>query len=171
MGRTVSSLISVGESEHVEFKATARWDRERGRVNRELEDAVARTIAGFLNHTGGSLLIGVTDEGTVCGVERDYGTLRDRDRNGFERFIIDLVRSRIGGDVCPLIHVTFHCGEEQDICRVIVEPADRPVYFHEGGTSRLFVRTGNSTRELDVREAMEHVARRFAIRPSGARSA
>ena len=171
LGRNVSSLITVGESEHVEFKAAARWDIERGCVRRELEDAIARTIAGFLNHTGGSLLIGVTDQGTVCGLENDYRTLRDGNRDGFERFIVGLVRSRIGGDACPLVHVTFHRYEQQDICRVIVEPADRPVYFHEGGTSRLFVRTGNSTRELDVREAMEHVARRFPPRSFARRTA
>lgn len=171
LGRTVATLLAVGESEHVEFKAAARWDIERGCVRRELEDAIARTIAGFLNHAGGSLLIGVTDQGTVCGLERDYLTLRDRDRDGFERFIIGLVRSRIGGGACPLVHVTFHRYQEQDICRVIVEPADRPVYFHDGGMSHLFVRTGNSTRELDVREAMEHVARRFPARSSRSRAA
>ena len=170
LARNVSSLIAVGESEHVEFKAAARWDIERGCARRELEDAIARTIVGFLNHTGGSLLIGVTDDGAVCGLENDYATLRDRGRDGFERFIIGLVRSRIGGEACPLVHVTFHCYEDRDLCRVIVEPADRPVYFHDGGTSRLFLRTGNSTRELDVREAMEHVARRFPAR-SVARSA
>lgn len=108
----------------------------------------------------------VTHQGTVCGVERDYLTPRDRDRGRFERFIIGLVRSRIGGGACPLVHVTFHRDQEQDICRVIVEPADRPVYFHNSGVSHLFVRTGNSTRELDVREAKEHATRRFAARSS-----
>ena len=164
LGRTVSSLIAAGESEHVEFKAAARWDIDRGCARRELEDAIARTIAGFLNTTGGSLLIGVTDQGTVCGLDSDYRTLRDGNRDGFERFVIGLVRSRMGGDACPLVHVTFHRHEVRDICRVIVEPADRPVYFHDAGTSHLFVRTGNSTRELDVREAMEHAARRFPAR-------
>ena len=166
--RTVPSLIFAGESEHVEFKASARWDLEQGRVSRELEDVVARAIAGFLNHTGGSLIIGVTNERTVCGLERDYKTLKNRDRDGFERFIIGLVRSRLGGDICPLLHVTFHRLDGRDICRVIVEPADRPVYFRDGGTSRLFVRTGNSTRELDVREAMHHATRRFAARRASA---
>lgn len=161
LARTVSSLIAVGESEHVEFKAAARWDIERGCANRELEDAIARTIVGFLNHAGGSLLIGVTDDGTICGLEADYRTLRDGNRDGFERMIIGLVRSRIGGDACPLVHVTFHARDGRDLCRVIVEPAGYPAYFHDGATSRLFVRTGNSTRELDVREAMDHVARRF----------
>lgn len=162
--RTVPSLIAAGESEHVEFKASARWDLERGCASRQLEDAVVRTIAGLLNHTGGSLIIGVTDERAASGLERDYRTLKDPNRDGFERFIIGLVRSRLGGDICPLVHVTFHSLDGHDICRVIVEPADRPVYFHDGATSHLFVRTGNSTRELDVQEAMLHAARRFPAR-------
>lgn len=159
--RTVGSLIASGESEHVEFKASARWDLERGCVSRQLEDVVARTIAGMLNNTGGSLLLGVTDEGKVCGLDRDYDTLKDHNRDGFERFIIGLVRSRLGGDICPLVHVTFHAVYARDICRVIVEPADRPVYFQDGTTSRVFLRAGNSTRELDAREALDHASRRF----------
>lgn len=164
--RTVPSLIAAGESEHVEFKATARWDLERGCTSRQLEDAVARTIAGLLNHAGGSLMIGVADDHAICGLERDYRTLKDQDRDGFERFIIALVRSRLGGDICPMVHVAFHALEGRDICRVIVEPATMPVYFHDGGTSRFFVRAGNSTRELDVREALDHAARRFPVRRS-----
>lgn len=159
--RTVPSLLATGESEHVEFKAAARWDRDRGSVNRDLEGAVARTIAGFLNHTGGSLLIGVTDDGRIAGLDRDYATLHDPNRDGFERFVMGLVRTRLGGHVCPLIHVTFHRSEGQDVCRVIVEPAAQPVYLVDHGTTHFVVRVGNSTRELDVREAMEHIERRF----------
>lgn len=159
--RTVVSLVASGESEHVEFKASARWDLERGCVSRQLEDALMRTIAGMLNNTGGSLLIGVTDMGEICGLERDLATLKDRNRDGFERFVMGLVRSRLGGEICPLIHVTFHALAGRDICRVIVEPADRPVYFRDGSTSRFFLRTGNSTRELDAREVLEHVSLRF----------
>lgn len=170
LDRTVSSLIAAGESEHIEFKAAARWDTQRGSVNHELEEAIARTIAGFLNHTGGSLLIGVTDDGKICGLHSDYGTLHDPDRDGFERFIMSLVRTRLGGDVCPLVHVTFHHTGKHDICRVIVEPSDRPVYLLGQGASHFLVRLGNSTRELDVREAMEYIARRFA-RESKRRSA
>ena len=160
--RTVSSLLASGENEHVEFKAAARWDNDRGSVNRDLESAVARTIAGFLNHTGGSLLIGVTDDGRIAGLDRDYATLHDPDRDGFERFVMGLVRTRLGGHVCPLVHVTFHRAEGQDVCRVIVEPAAMPVYMTDHGRTHFMVRVGNSTRELDVREAMEHIGRRFA---------
>ena len=161
LGRTVASLIASGESEQVEFKASARWDIQRASVNKQLEDAVVRTIAGMLNGAGGSLLIGVTDTGEICGLERDFATLKDRNRDGFERFVMGLVHSRLGGEICPLLHVTFHALAAREICRVIVEPADRPVYFREASTSRFFLRTGNSTRELDAREVLEHVSLRF----------
>jgi hypothetical protein len=164
LGRTVASLVAAGETEQVEFKASARWDSERGCVNRELEDAIVRTIAGFLNHVGGSLLIGVADDKTLCGLAEDFRTLRDHDRDGFERFIVGLVRTRLGGDTCPLVHVTFHSIDGRDISRVIVEPGHRPVFMEDRGTSRFMVRTGNSTRELDVREALAHIAGR---RPAG----
>ena len=163
--RGVPSLIADGESEHVEFKAAARWDIERGCVSRAIEDAVTRAIAGFLNHAGGSLLIGVTDNGDICGIDADRRTLRDADRDGYERFIIGLVRTRIGGEACPLVHVTFHTCDGRDVCRVIVEASRSPMYIHDGAMSRLFVRLGNSTRELDVREAMEYVSYRFSRWP------
>lgn len=166
---TTASLIAAGESAHVEFKASARWDLERGSVNKQLEDAVARTIAGMLNHAGGSLLIGVTDMGEICGLERDLATLKDRNRDGFERFVTGLVRSRLGGEICPLIHVTFHALAGRDICRVIVEPADRPVHFRDGSTARFLLRTGNSTRELDAREVLEHASLRFQGGPNRSR--
>jgi hypothetical protein len=160
--RSVPSLLAAGESEHVEFKAAARWDVDRACVNREIESAIVRTIAGFLNHAGGSLLIGVTDDGRIAGLEADYRTLHDPDRDGFERFVMSLVRTRLGGHVCPLVHVAFHRAAGQDVCRVIVEPAAQPVYLVDHGTTHFVVRVGNSTRELDVREAMEHIERRFA---------
>ena len=64
---------------------------------RQFKDAVARTIAGFLNHTGGSLFIGITDGGAVCGLDRDYATLHDQDRVGFERHFVGFVRSCFRG--------------------------------------------------------------------------
>ncbi len=162
LARSVASIVATGESEHVEFKQSARWDFDRESVNRDLAHGVALTIAGLLNHAGGSLLLGVDDNGKVRGLEQDYRTLHRHDRDGYERFIMDLVRKWLGGEVCPLVHVTFHRVTERDICRVIVEPAPRPVYIDDHGTHRFVLRTGNSTRELDAREATEYSLRRFA---------
>ncbi len=161
LAQGIPALISAGESERVEYKASTRWDYHHARVNRALEDVIAKTIAGFFNNQGGDLLIGVTDTGEVVGVERDYQTLRHQNRDGFQRCITEIVKSKLSGDLCPLVHIFFHSIDEKDVCLIAVEPAPRPVYCRDGKTSRFFVRTGNNTRELDAREAINYAATRW----------
>ena len=166
--RDLASLIAAREGERVEFKASARWDHQLRRVNKDLEDAIAKSIAGFLNDKGGDLLIGVADSGDLVGLADDYRSLKRGDRDGFQQFIMGLVKTRLGGDVCPLVHVAFREVEGREVCWVTVESADRPIYYQDGRTARYFLRTGNGTRELDVHEAVEHVARRWAGRRAAA---
>jgi hypothetical protein len=154
------SLIHEGESEHLEFKSSLRWDSKKGAVNRSLETVIAKTIAGFMNHRGGSLIIGVTDEGEVVGLKNDYDTLKNKNRDGFERCIMDIVSNNLGGHKCTLIHCMFHEIEGQDVCRILVETSREPVYMNDGQVSRYYVRSGNGTRELDARQALEHISQR-----------
>ncbi len=161
LSRPLESLLQAGESEDLEFKASARWDSKQGRMNAELGNAVARGIAGFLNHRGGTLVVGVDDSSEVIGLERDYGTLKRQDRDGFEQFVMSLVTSKLGGDICSLIHVAFEQADGRDVCRIIAEPAPRPVYYEEAGGACFYVRAGNTTRALDVREAIGHIADRW----------
>jgi hypothetical protein len=161
LAQSIPSLIAAGENKRVEFKASVRWDHNLSRVNRSLETVAAKALAGFFNHQGGILLVGVTDGGEVVGLESDYRTLRRQDRDGFERCIADIVKAKLGGDLCPLLHITFYRVEDRDVCLIAVEPAQRPVYCEEGKSARFFVRAGNSTRELDVRDAISHAAIRW----------
>lgn len=153
-------LISGGENEHLEFKSSARWDHQQGKLNRALEGVIAKTITGFMNHKGGSLLVGVSDDGDIIGLTHDYQTLKHKDRDGFERCITDIIKTRLGGNFCALVHCVFYQIDEKDVCRIVVEPSPEPVYCVDGKLPRYFLRTGNGTRELDVREALAHVTRR-----------
>jgi len=65
----LTELIAAGESGGVEFKQSLRYDTETHKENPELEKAVAKTIAGFMNTDGGMLLIGDHDSGTIVGIE------------------------------------------------------------------------------------------------------
>lgn len=157
----IPTLIHLGENEYVEFKSTARWDIRQGKVNKALTGVLAKTIAAFSNHHGGSLLIGIGDDGEVVGLELDYRTLKKPNRDGFALFVMTLVRERLGGHVCRLVHVLFAEVDDRDVCRIVVEPADEPVYLNEGTQARFFVRTGNASRELDARETVHYVAGRW----------
>jgi hypothetical protein len=93
-------------------------------------------------------------------VKADMQTLKHANRDGFERLVMDLVKDGFGGHACALVHCRFHEMTEKTVCRVIAERSADPVYLVEGGTARLMLRIGNSTRELDVREAQAHLRNR-----------
>lgn len=161
LARDIHALIDGREGETVEFKASARWDFQTSKINGLLEQAIVKTIAGFLNHRGGNLLIGVEDSGHLLGLNQDYATLKAPNRDGFAQFIMALVKTRLGGSICPFVHILFQEIDGRDVCRVIVEPASQPVYVRTNGESRYFLRTGNATRELDVKEALQHISQRW----------
>lgn len=156
VARELPALVRSGEDERVEFKSTARWNLRENKVSRVLANVVARTIAGFANGGGGSLLIGVSDDGRIIGLGRDYQTLKHKNRDGFAQFIMTLVSERLGAHNCKFVHVLFAEIDGHDVCRVVIEPADAPVYFHDGKQAHFLVRTGNATRELDAREVIQY---------------
>jgi type I restriction enzyme R subunit len=55
-------IIRVGEGLTVEFKSTLRWNVKENRKDPQMEHAVLKTVAAFLNSDGGILLIGVEEQ-------------------------------------------------------------------------------------------------------------
>jgi hypothetical protein len=161
IGRTIPEIIKAGESDRVEFKSSIRWDLQKNSVNKALEAVIAKTIAAFCNTRGGYLVIGVADDGSIVGLEHDYRTLKNPNRDGFERAVADIVKKNLGGDIIPLVHFSFLEIDSKNVCMLSVEPSSRAVYFDEGNASLFYVRTGNSTRPLDVREALNFAKARW----------
>ncbi len=56
--RSIADLISLGESAMLEFKSTLRWDVVQSQMNKDLQFSVLKTLAAFLNSSGGTLVIG-----------------------------------------------------------------------------------------------------------------
>ena len=164
LSNDVLHLIEGGESATLEFKSSLRWDYRLGKVNKSLEDVILKTIVGFLNNQGGILLIGVSDEGSIIGLEKDYQTLKNKNRDGFQLHIMDRISQHLGADLGPKVQVFFHEYEEKDVCRVTTDKSDRPVFLKEGSQRHFFLRSGCSTRLLNVEEAVEYIKIRFSQR-------
>ncbi|WP_027157533.1 AlbA family DNA-binding domain-containing protein [Methylobacter luteus] len=162
LDKDLPSIILQGEGPLLEFKSSLRWDMAESRINRALEGVVLKTLAGFLNsHQGGTLLIGVADDGEVVGLEKDYQTLKRPDQDGFEQTIMTLISTNLGADLCPFVHVLFHVIDDKDVCRLIVSPAARPVFLNQGNTPKFYVRTGGGTRDLNIQEALGYISGRW----------
>jgi predicted HTH transcriptional regulator len=160
--KDLPTIIRQGEGPLLEFKSSLRWDIQEQRVNKTLEGVILKTLAGFFNSSvGGTLLIGVADNGEILGLEADFQTLKKTDQDGFEQTLITSISANLGADLCPLVHVLFHKIADKDVCRVIVLPSRRPVFLTQGNTPKFFVRTGGSTRDLNIQEALDYVASRW----------
>ncbi|MCC6959799.1 MAG: DUF262 domain-containing protein [Dehalococcoidia bacterium] len=157
----VHDLIEAGESGGLEFKSSARFNAHTGGADPKLEAVIAKTISGFMNADGGTLLIGVNDSGLPVGIQSDLDTLTRKDRDGYEQFLTNLVAKAIGVERCPDMAVSFHKVEDADICMVRVSPSPKPAYVTDGAERRLYVRTGNSTRPLTTEEAVAYVGERW----------
>ncbi len=149
----ISDLIQLGESAALEFKSTLQWDVVRNQVNRELRLSVIKTIAAFLNSEGGTLIIGVEDNGSVFGLQKDFSCLERKSEDGFGQVIVGFVDEYIGADYTRLIKVHFEKINGETICVIDVDKASGPVFTTTPKGKEFFIRAGNTTRALDPEEA------------------
>ena len=160
--KDLPGTIRKGEGPLLEFKSSFRWDIEQSRVNRALEGVVMKAIAGFMNsRDGGTLLIGVADDGKILGLGNDFQSLKRKDQDGFEQAIMTAISSAFGTDLCRNIKILFHSSDGKYVCRLIILPASRPVFFKQGNEPKFYLRTGGGTRDLNIQEATEFIFERW----------
>lgn len=166
-----ADLIAAGESARVEFKSTARFNVRSGQRDDRIEAVVAKTVAGFLNSSGGTLLIGVDDAGTVLGLDDDLSLMKSPDLDRYELWLHDYLTRVLGAPAVAQVRVSFPDVAGTPICRVDVSASPRPVFVRapKGEDVQFFVRLGNSTRQLSVSEAIEYAAQHFRRRLGGRR--
>lgn len=166
-GYSITELIEQGENFGVEFKSSLRWDYENSKINSLLEDVILKTIAGFANLDGGLLIIGVKDDKEILGLENDYSTFKAQNKDGFELHLMNIISSKFGKDFATLyVSTRFETMDDKEICIVSVKPSDTPIYTEvtdkNGQKSiKFYVRRGNSTQELDLRETNDFVNAKF----------
>jgi hypothetical protein len=164
---SLEDLIAEGESDELEFKSTLRWDVKEGTINKKLEEVIMKTVAAFANSQGGTLLIGVGDDGGVLGLEPDYHSLGGVDRDKFELHLRNLLNQQFGtGFVTSKVMIKFQDVEEKEVCQIETAPAKAPVILKvkdKNGqpTEKFYARSGNSSQEIPLSEMNAYIKDRF----------
>ncbi len=154
---SVSDLLAGGETGEVEFKSTLRTNLHTGQPDERMHLAALKSLTGFLNAKGGTLIVGVADDGKVLGLASDK--FASEDKMGLH--LVSLVRDRMGDVFLPYIHPRF---EDQDGGRVLVVQCERghkPCFVKDGGQQRFFVRGAAATIELSGTSLTDYVKARF----------
>lgn len=150
-------IVTDGESEAVEFKSTLRTNLHTSNKDPRMELAVLKTLAGFLNTGGGTLIVGVSDDGGPIGIEADG--FANEDKMGLH--LVNIVMSRMGPHAMTSLHVHF---DDHDDVRVMVLRCGKSpaaIFVKDGDTEKFYIRTGPSTSELSASQTQEYIKQRF----------
>jgi ABC-type amino acid transport substrate-binding protein len=156
------ALIREGETDLVEFKSSLRFDMKLEKVNKVLEQVIAKTISAFLNAKGGILIIGVDDSGKVLGLENDYKTFsRKPNADGFLLALSALINNALGTKFHRFITAAIENEDEKDVCVITIRPADSPAFLHTGSGEEFYIRGQASSQPLGLKETHEYIVSRW----------
>jgi hypothetical protein len=161
--RNASELIKRGESKTLEFKSTLRWSlKEDRKDDKAVTHAALKTIAAFLNTDGGDLLIGVSDGGSVVGIEHDQLDNDDK----FMLHLAQVVRNGLGDRASTCIDPKTQIVQDKTVCLVSCQRSPEPVFLKWKGLEKsaegdFFVRSGPGTVSLPADSAKEYIRTRF----------
>ena len=153
----LAELIVGGESDSVEFKSTLRVNLHTHERDSRIEHAILRTLAGFLNTSGGTLVVGVAVDSAPVGLNVDGFENEDK----MALHLANIVNSRMGPTGWIAMHANFEDYEDDRVLVVHCEKARSAVYVTDGNAQHFYIRTGPSTTELNLSQSEEYIRQRF----------
>ncbi|MFA6804559.1 MAG: ATP-binding protein [Candidatus Methanomethylophilaceae archaeon] len=159
----ISKAIRAGESETVEYKSTLRTNLATDEKDVRMEKAVLKTIVAFLNTNGGTLLIGIADDGSVVGIDEQSFDNRDK----LNLHMTHLIANQIGNEFLKFISFRlsdYRANEDDEpkgVMRVVCQKSDMPVFLIEGKTETFYVRSGPSSIDLTGTDLLSYASSRF----------
>lgn len=167
--------IDAGEGATSEFKSTmlcclrtlnANPDASKSDLKSEVvTHSLLKTLAAFLNTSGGSLYVGVADDGTAIGLEADFqllGTAVGID--AWELRLRELVETQFidGKSVNNLVQVNFAEMDGRTVAHISIAPRKKISYLksHKAAGHEVYVRQGNRTVSLTLPQFEEYLSTR-----------
>ena len=127
--------ISEGESQTIEFKQL--W-----------KDEYLKTICAFSNSDGGSLYLGISDDGSLIGLNNKAS-------------LLDLLPNKINNRLGLLVDVSALEIESKTIIVITVEKTYAPISFN----GKFYKRSGSSTLELNGSNLTNFLLKKYGIKP------
>ena len=163
---TLLTEMAEGESQQREFKATLLCDVEKNCRMDSLLFAALKTICAMLNSDGGVLMVGVTNDFNVCGLELDFQLPDTCDADKWQLFLRDSIRGRFyeGKLINDYVDVAVIQTAGRNVGYVGVIPRKRLSFVKDQhGVYLAYRRQGNRSESLAVTELEEFLRARWKI--------
>ncbi len=150
-------LIAEGETDHVEFKSTLRRNLHTDKKDKKIENASLKTVAAFLNSDGGTLLIGVKDDGSLLDLEADGFESNDK----MLLHLSKIINERLGTLCLKFIHIHLETIDGKQVLRIDCNPSSQACYLIDGQSEHFYIRSGPATIDLSVSALYPYIRQRF----------
>jgi predicted HTH transcriptional regulator len=159
---SVAELLADMETLKIEFKSTARVPLSSDVPEKVINEGVIKTVAAFMNSHGGTLGIGISDDGDILGIQADLD-FKKQDLDGYQNWLATLFMNSIGqSSAAKNVRIRFETVEDNVVCLVDVLPSNKPVYANTvKGKEVFYIRYENTTRVLAGAEMVAYIEERF----------
>jgi predicted HTH transcriptional regulator len=145
--------IKHGETKRPEFKSSPHWNILAKRNDKEVENSAFRTVVAFCNSESGDLLIGVSDDGGIIGIQDDGFQYPDE----FLPHLTSLIEDRILPGSIRLVDARVVELKGNYLCRISCKPSEKPIYVKRGEETESIERHGPSSVKLGTMETADYV--------------
>lgn len=138
--RDLKKLVALGEGSRLEFKRKAAYP-----------DKIVREMIAFANANGGTLLLGVGDDGTLSGLKHPD------DESHVIRMSLKKCHPRL-----PVTEIIIPIGPSKFVLRYDVADSEhKPHYFRDGATRQSYIRVNDQS--IKASREVREIARRAKL--------
>lgn len=162
--------ISRGEGPNVEFKESLLLDVKRHVMGKqpiakcfsaEVLHSALKTVAAYLNSAGGTLLIGVCDDGAVAGLEREFQLIPNaikRDFDEWELYLRTMLEKYFhnGRSITSSVQISRACHENGSVARLVVGARRELCIMKTDEGDRVYIRAGNRTLSVTLADIEQY---------------
>ena len=142
--RGLHELLNEKEHGRLEFKESLCEETKR----KSSFDGIVKSVVGFANTDGGEILLGVSDAGSVVGIDKLIRKNGNKDK--LELSGRNALRSSIDGAVDKLCRMRFETLDDRTVLRIEVETSNQQIFTKQRG--EFYIRDGNQTLALTPKE-------------------
>jgi hypothetical protein len=163
----ISKLIYLDESETLEKKSSFLINLKSNIQDRYIIESSMKTIAGFANSDeGGILLLGVTDDNEIIGIDDDIMTMKKPDKDGYRLYVLQEIEKYFSKIfVINFIKIKYYEVDSKTLMVLNISPSNESIFFESKDGKNLspkfFIRIDNSTKELIGQELSNYVIQQF----------
>lgn len=150
------------EDLHTEFKTSLVYPAENG-MKPDLKAQTAeilKVVCGFLNAEGGTLYIGVNNEGVASGISEDLPFFKNGSLDSYDLHVRNAIVAQMGVDANSYIRTEWPESPGKTVYSLVIQPSPYPVKLGD----QYYIRQGSSTWPMLGQDLQQFIERKEAER-------